>query len=504
VPAPAIKPNDLAITTPAVARAQSADTSDAPTAKKLPRAPRPTAQPLPDAPQVWFTVHQADARRIEMLLGEFSSRDHPLLTTTITSPPYADLKDYGHADQIGFGQRYDEYLIDVRRVLEGIFHHTRPDGSLWLIADTLRPKLETDGMRRMRLLPFELVHEAERVGWVLRDVVIWVKDKTLPWSSRGRLRNQFEYVFFFVKSRRFKYHVDRLREPDVLRQWWVRYPERYSPQGKAPNNVWAVPIPVQGSWANTQIQHACPLPPDLVERMLLLSTDVNDVVLDPFAGSGVVVAEATRLQRRGVGFELVSEHVTSFHDTVRPEVLERRGADVLVDRLEERMRLQETILALRVVKYPKALFLGARQRNPALPAPSHIIVLRRPARAQRTRPKHALVLADVYVVIPDGVVACRSRLSDELDEVRRCKPASKYGVAGEIQVVTESEAATLGRGQRLYGYAAGRCHLTIGPASPRRLGAFEAMANRHRIPPILSNVRVSERPRALHRDAGTA
>ncbi len=154
------------------------------------------------------------------------------------------------------------------------------------------------------MLPFELAQEAEACGWILRDVIVWEKDKTRPWSSRGRLRNSFEYVLFFVKSSRFKYYVERLREPLALKRWWVRYPERYNPEGKAPSNVWRAAIPVQGSWANTAIQHACPLPPDLVERMLLLSTDLGDVVLDPFAGSGVVVAEAERLRRRGVGVEL--------------------------------------------------------------------------------------------------------------------------------------------------------------------------------------------------------
>ncbi len=295
-------------------------------------------------PESFFTVHQGDARRLELLLSRHSSARKPLLTTTITSPPYGGLKNYGHRDQIGFGQRHDEYLLDMRRVFRALHTHTKRDGSLWVVADTLRQRRPEGEVWPIKLLPFELAREAEGEKWLLREIIIWLKDKTLPWSSRGRMRNSFEYILLFVKSDRFKYNVERLREPSDLEQWWVRYPERYNPQGKAPTNVWPVPIPVQGSWANTTIQHACPLPADLIERMLLISTDPGDVALDPFAGSGVVVAEAQRLKRRGLGVELIDEHIQAFHQTVLPEITQRRGTDLLQDLHARSDQLRRTIL----------------------------------------------------------------------------------------------------------------------------------------------------------------
>jgi DNA modification methylase len=71
------------------------------------------------------------------------------------------------------------------------------------------------------------------------------------------------------------------------------------------------------------VKHACPLPPRLVERLILLSTDPGDVVLDPFAGSGVVVAEAERQGRLGLGLEIVERHIDEYQRILRPEVLER-------------------------------------------------------------------------------------------------------------------------------------------------------------------------------------
>src|SRR5688572_13081507 len=96
----------------------------------------PATRPLPPG---LLRLHHGDARRVEALLGPFSSESDPLLTCTITSPPYGNLKDYGHPDQIGYGQPYDEYLVEMRRIFRSVLKHTREDGAMWVVADTLRP-----------------------------------------------------------------------------------------------------------------------------------------------------------------------------------------------------------------------------------------------------------------------------------------------------------------------------------------------------------------------------
>jgi DNA modification methylase len=465
-----------------------AEPNPAPSPPKL----RAADAALPVPPEAFFAVHQWDARRLEMLLARHSSPARPLLTTTITSPPYGALKDYGHKDQIGFGQREDEYLVDMRRVFRTLSAHTKADGSMWVIADTLRPRHSGDGVWPMQLLPFQLANEATSEGWILRDVIIWVKDKTLPWSSRGRMRNAFEYVLFFVKSSGFKYRVDRLREPDDLEQWWVRYPERYNPQGKAPSNVWAVPIPVQGSWANTAVKHACPLPPDLVERALLLSTDEGDVVLDPFAGSGVVVAEARRLARRGLGAELVQSHVDAFESTVLPEITERRGLDALQGLRSRSEELRQTILDLRSVKYPKVLAVKLRELDPTLPRPYALYSFRR---KQRNRPDK--VALEVVVVLKDSDLERCDDFLEALGRVARRAPASKFGIVPRFRVVGRSGAARLHRGRRLFAYVSGRTHRASGVCTSANVDEWAIAPSRHNVPLIVSNVFVDESPRRL-------
>lgn len=451
---------------------------------------------LKNAPREFFTVHSGDARRLELLLSSYSSPRRPLLTSTITSPPYAALKDYGDPNQIGYGQPFDEYLIDMRRVFRSIYRHTKQNGSMWVIADTVREKPTRGNLWPMQMVPFDLAQQAQGEGWILRDVIVWLKDKTLPWSSRGRLRNGFEYVLFFVKSARFKYHIDRLREPNDLEQWWVRYPERYNPQGKAPSNVWAVPIPVQGSWANTAIQHACPLPADLVERMVLLSTDKDDVVLDPFAGSGVVIAEAQRLKRRGLGVELVEEHISSFHSTVLPEITERRGADVVQELRARSDELQATVLDLRAVKYLKVVVLTAQQIDPTLPRPFAVYGFRsaRPARDGRTSLELVVVLRDHDLDRSDDYLEAAERATHR-------RPASKFGITSQVRVVGVSGITRLHRGRTLWAYVGGQTHRAVTRCTSSTVGDLAEQKTRHEVPLVVSNVHVNEQPRRLRGDA---
>ena len=70
-------------------------------------------------------------------MSEIVSKDIQI-QTTITSPPYFDMKDYGVEGQIGFGQKYEEYLNDLKSIFNHVFDYTKEDGTLWIIIDTFK------------------------------------------------------------------------------------------------------------------------------------------------------------------------------------------------------------------------------------------------------------------------------------------------------------------------------------------------------------------------------
>lgn len=232
----------------------------------------------------------------------------------ITSPPYFDLLNYDdNKSQIGFGQKnYDEFLDDLCNVFQDCYDIASPTATFWLIADTLKKNKE------VKALPFDIVNKLRSKNnktWLLRDIIIWDKGKNLPWNNNGNFKNQHEYILFFTKSEKFKFKVDRVREIIDLKKWWITYPERYNPDGKAPSNVWNFTAPIRG-WGNSRQNHLCPFPFQLVERIVSISTDENDLVFDPFAGSGSVLAISKEMNRNSVGFDVNKAYKRLFHTEV--------------------------------------------------------------------------------------------------------------------------------------------------------------------------------------------
>ena len=436
--------------------------------------------------RAFWTLHRHDARKLEELFAE-GANDGTLITTTITSPPYGALKDYGHPGQIGFGQDYNAYLQDMEHVFAQIHQRTTEDGSLWLIADTYM----SNGPAPTRLLPvpFDLARTAESAGFTLRDVIIWQKDRTLPWSNGTRLRNAFEYVLLLVKGANPKYHLDRLRNHSELKQWWTRFPERYNPRGKAPSNVWDIPIPKQGSWGDGEIAHACPLPPELVERLLLLSSDEGDVVMDPFAGSGVVVAEAERLGRLGVGTELVPRHVDEFQRIIRPEILGRathsssNGHAIDVT--------PQLLVHLRMLKLPVVLMRGAARRRTEFAWPLGAVVL--PGRSRPNAGRHAAIRL-IFVVGASNKTQ-RDSYACTIRELLARPPASKFGIDCEIEVIQLKALKQAVAGRKIFLYPNGRTSRAAGSVQHKALPSLLTDHRDDSIPPLFSTIFVDVPPR---------
>ncbi len=77
-------------------------------------------------------------------------------------------------------------------------------------------------------------------------------------------------------------------------------------QGKlgARSYDWFTDIQLVKNTSKVEFNHPCPVPVELIERILLLATDENDVILDPFMGSGTTAIACMNVGREFIGFEL--------------------------------------------------------------------------------------------------------------------------------------------------------------------------------------------------------
>jgi len=246
-----------------------------------------------------------DSRKIESIIQKYDGK----VNLVISSPPYFELKDYGSKKQIGLGQTYEAYLADVVNIFQKCYDLSSEDASFWMIVDTFKTEDKV-----VKTLPFDIVNQLTKTNnktWQLKDVLIWNKVKNVPWHGRGHFKNHFEYILYFVKGADFKFNVNEIREISDMKKWWLTYPERYSPEGSGPSNVWDITTQIQG-WGRYQFTHDCPFPFPLVERIISIASDKEDLVLDPFAGSGSVLAMALAMERNAVGIEINQKYQSEF------------------------------------------------------------------------------------------------------------------------------------------------------------------------------------------------
>lgn len=434
----------------------------------------------PDEQQ--FGMYIGDSRELKSILSAgFSDEelDGNLVDTTITSPPYADKKNY-EADentQVGWEQPYDEYLEDLRDIYRQTYEITKDTGTMWVVVNTIKKD------QRMVRIPFDIADVCENLqgkercdqcddrlakdresgilycrkcewehnpldgSWRLQEVVIWDKQRARPWSRKGQLRNVFEYILCFSKTRDFKFSLDSIRiaDPDEFKQWWVGYPERYNPRGKVPSNIWEMVTPTQGSWGDGNIDHPAPFPPEMVERIVNLTTNEGDVVFDPFAGSGTVLAQAEAMGRKSLGVEL-SETYGKMYLHLREDIISNweerieRG-----DTLEKKQaKLEQTICTLRQLNYPRELTRRVRKElgansleelgiNTAFQM-SHEVVDH-----EKFDADHLFMEDDLYYVVDDTLDETGTEeIQAAAEKCAGEPPCSKFGIVSNIHVFRAS------------------------------------------------------------------
>lgn len=355
-----------------------------------------------------------DSRKIDIILNG------KIIDLTITSPPYFDVKNYEQRNQIGYGQSYDEYLDDLSNIFKEIYIKTRESGSLWIIIDTFRKN------GALIPLPFDLLNKLSIIGWIPKDIIIWKKDKTLPWSGKKNSRNIFEYILVFAKnSEKMKYYQDRIRDHKDLKQWWVKYPERYNPNGKAAERVWEIAIPVQGSWGKKTPRHLCPLPPDLVRQIIHLASDKEDTILDPFAGTGTVLSQAYHLGRKSIGCELNDKFVKEFYNRYAQQKETR--AEITPEFFNDRHMFGVLIKQLRILKFARILIRSIYEKMKNDKAHIYAMQSRRIAKKQ-----FSICSADYIIYISNK---CDLKIIDEhIKQLAVMKPLSKFGIDYKIAI----------------------------------------------------------------------
>ncbi|MFC3848367.1 DNA-methyltransferase [Helicobacter baculiformis] len=161
--------------------------------------------------------------------------------------------------------------------------------------------------------------------WISWDAMSAPMGKTLQPAHYG--------ILFYSKgdiSGRFKeirYPHKRDRKGALLKDYGGKKGMLH-PFGPLCSDVWADIHRIRH--AKKRDKHPCQLPLHLLERILLMSTEAGDVILDPFLGTGTTAIAAKRLQRNFIGFEKDDAYCRIAHEKVDAEKFISKLGDVYV------------------------------------------------------------------------------------------------------------------------------------------------------------------------------
>jgi site-specific DNA-methyltransferase (adenine-specific) len=226
-------------------------------------------------------------KNIIVMLGNcldiFKNIDDETVDLIVTDPPYNLSKDYGNnSDKL---ERYEyldfsyKWLSEAKRVLKNT-------GTIYVFM----------GVRYISYI-YEILEKD--LGLIFNSWITWCYTQGIG-KTKG-FSPRHDDILMFTKSDDFKFNLDSVRIPQKY------YRSINNMRGANPGNVWEFSH-VHYCQSNRQ-NHPTQKPEALFERMVLASSEENDLILDPFCGSGTSLRVCQQLNRRAVGIEINEQYV---------------------------------------------------------------------------------------------------------------------------------------------------------------------------------------------------
>ncbi len=230
----------------------------------------------------------------------------------VTSPPYNVTKEYDG------NLTLDEYRGLLKRVFSETYQKLVTGG---------RACINLANLGRKPYLPLHsyIIQDMLEIGFLMRGEIIWNKASSVSpstawgtWLSAANpiLRDMHEYVLIFSKEVFNRKNL--LGKPSLItRDEFLEFTR----------SVWTFPAE-----SARKVGHPAPFPVELPYRLIQLYTFKDDVILDPFCGSGATCIAALKAERHYIGYDIKEEYVKLAEERVREfeqrlALIEVKGVD---------------------------------------------------------------------------------------------------------------------------------------------------------------------------------
>lgn len=227
----------------------------------------------------------------------------------VTSPPYWNVRDYGHKDQIGLNDTLKQYLERLNRVWQEIARVLLPDGKIALNIGNIYYS-EPDEKRRttanLSLLTWQQLNNIKSLRFM--GTIYWQKTTSrdgsvlfgsYPYPTNFMVSNAVEPIHIFRKAGKRDVSQEIKEKSRVTKEEFKKFRDA----------IW-------NDINGVEDVHCAAYPWELPARLIKMFSYVEDWILDPFLGSGTTMEAARNLGRNSVGIELNPKYLKRIKEKV--------------------------------------------------------------------------------------------------------------------------------------------------------------------------------------------
>jgi modification methylase len=213
---------------------------------------------------------------------------------TFTSSPYNVLERSGSYDKHDDNLPYEEYLQWLKHVFTHVYDKTVSGGRCVINIDAMTNRQDDNEQEYIRCIYAHVYKFMTEIGWKFRTEICWIKSeavgKKTAWgsfksASNPVIRRNHEYLIVFSKD---KWKLDSDVESDLTRSQFEKYTL----------STWDIKPETR-----KLSTHPCPFPEELAKRVIKLFSFPQQIILDPFNGTGTTCKVAYEYNRHYIGID---------------------------------------------------------------------------------------------------------------------------------------------------------------------------------------------------------